>query len=118
MIRGVRDNSESGCGYYIPSEVLDDTAVVEEERATDDPGASSEEQTHDGRDDPHLGQLPIDRFPFVRRVVVGDGDGSNATGTVSGKGSDNLSKTHSAKMAMKTMRSTRMVSFRMSMDVH
>lgn len=61
----------------IPSEVLDDTAVVKEERATDDPGAGGEEETHDGRDDPYLRQLPIDWFPFVRSVVICDGDGGN-----------------------------------------
>ena len=106
-----------GHARCIPSEVLDDTAVVEEECATDDPGASGEEQAHDGRDDPHLRQLPIDRFPFVRRVVISDGDSSDAIGLVSGKHSD-IIETHSAKMAMKTIRSTRMVSLRISIDVH
>ena len=66
---------------------------MEEERTTDDPCASSQEQAHDGRNDPHLGELPVDRFPFVRSIVIGYGDSSNTIETVSITGEETVDGT-------------------------
>ena len=58
------------------TEVLDDTAVGQEEGATDDPGRESEQTypRNDG-DNPDLWQLPFDGTGFEVGVVVGDSDG-------------------------------------------
>lgn len=66
------------------TEVLDDTEVGQEEGATQDPGSASKHNTENDRDDPDLGQLPLDWTGFEVSIVVGDGDG----GQVSEKGNE------------------------------
>lgn len=71
------------------TEVDNDTAVGQEESATDDPGSQSEEETEDDGDEPDLGQLPLDRTLLRVSVVVSDGDGSQIS--EEGKEDDELS---------------------------
>ena len=54
--------------------VLDDTSIFEEQRPSDDPCAGGEQETHDGRDDPHFWQLPFDGLPGVWCSIVGYSD--------------------------------------------
>lgn len=58
------------------SEVVDDTSVWNEERATEDPGTESKQDTKDNGDDPNLWQLPLDWALLVVGIVVSDSDGS------------------------------------------
>lgn len=52
------------------TKVLDDTAVGEEQGATDDPGTESEQYAEDDGDEPDLGQLPLDRAGLGVGVLV------------------------------------------------
>jgi hypothetical protein len=58
------------------TEVGNDTTVGQEESTADDPGTESKQETKDDRDDPDLGQLPLDGTLLRVSVVVSDGDGS------------------------------------------
>lgn len=59
------------------AEVLDDTTVVQEQGSAEDPGTTGKKETEDDRNEPDLGQLPLDGGASVRSVVVGDGDRGN-----------------------------------------
>jgi len=55
---------------------LNHTASWEEEGATKNPGANSEQTTEDNRNNPNLGQLPLDRTGLEMCVIVSDSNGS------------------------------------------
>ncbi|KAK1241977.1 LOW QUALITY PROTEIN: hypothetical protein MKX07_007800 [Trichoderma sp. CBMAI-0711] len=61
------------------AKVLDDAAVGEVHGSTQDPGAEGEQDTKDDRDEPDLGQLPLDGARLVVGIVVGDGDGGQVS---------------------------------------
>lgn len=56
------------------SKVLDDAPTFKEHGASNDPGASRQENSHYRGDDPDFRQLPVNRLPFEGRVVVCDSD--------------------------------------------
>ena len=58
------------------AEVLDDAAVLEEHRRTDDPCSSSQQPSQYETDDPDLGQLPLDGARLDVGIIVSNGHGS------------------------------------------
>ena len=59
--------------------VLHNTAIWHVHGAADDPGSQSKLNPEDDRDDPDLGELPLDRASLGVSVVVGDSDGSQVS---------------------------------------
>jgi len=57
------------------TKVLNDTTGWQEHASSDNPSTDGEKYTEDDRDEPDLGQLPLDRTLLRVSIVVGDGDG-------------------------------------------